>query len=76
MPLRIIKSQQERQKSITFKFEALQVFVKLWKALAQRIRTIVLNDQKAAVCHFFGTFCPISLLGLDEKAILKGPSVG
>ena len=52
---------------MTIKFEALQVFIKLWKALAHRLRSVVLSQQKIAICQFLGTFAPIGLLRFDES---------
>ena len=68
MPASIVKIQQERSKSMTFKFEALQLFVKLWKGLAHRLRSIVLGQNRIAVCEFLGTFAPINLLKFSDVA--------
>ena len=53
---------------MTFKFEALQLFLKLWKSLVHRLRSIVISQNKIAVCEYLGTFAPINLLKFSDAA--------
>ena len=62
MPPDIVRAYNEKQKTTTLKFEALQVFIRLWKSYVSRLRSLVSFQNKIAVCQFFGTFAPIGLL--------------
>jgi len=52
---------------MTFKFEAMQVFMRLWQAYIQRLRSIVKTQNKIAVCQFFGVFAPAGLLNSESR---------
>lgn len=53
------------------KYEALQTFNQVWNTYTRRIRTIVLVQNKIAVCQYFGLFAPIKCL---RKEFLEDPN--
>ena len=67
MPVSMLKKHQDFQrKASSFKFEAVQVFNRLWLSYVRRLRSIVFAQNKVAVCQFFGTFAPNNLLIFEE----------
>ena len=48
VPQAVLKSQQERHKTNTVKYEAVNIVVRLLKCLQQRLRSIILVQNKIA----------------------------
>ena len=76
MPASLLKGEQDGCKNAhQLKFEALNLFMRLWKQYTQRVRSLVLQYYKITTCFYFGTFAQMRLLSAKDLQLNEGDKV-